>query len=122
MAAMRTALLCTLSSILILSVSPSFVAADGSAMDFVRSTIDQNPVVVFSKSYCPYCSRAKEVLRKIKADPFVVELDQRSDGRSIQEAVSELVGRHTVPQVRYELTTCQRRCSQPSTTYHDSLS
>ena len=102
MAALRAALLCVVSSILIVSISPNLVAADGNAMDFVRSTIDQKAVVVFSKSYCPYCRRAKDVFRKIKVDPFIVELDQRSDGRSIQDAVSELVGRHTVPQVSYE--------------------
>lgn len=33
--------------------------------EFVKSTINKDVVVIFSKSYCPYCKLAKEV-SKIK--------------------------------------------------------
>ena len=31
---------------------------------FVKETIEKNAVVVFSKTYCPFCSMAKEVLKE----------------------------------------------------------
>lgn len=42
----------------------------------VQSLIDDNKVVVFSKSYCPYCRATKSVLDEINADYTVLELDQ----------------------------------------------
>ncbi|XP_022135442.1 glutaredoxin-C4 [Momordica charantia] len=66
---------------------------------FVKKTIASHQIVIFSKSYCPYCRRAKAVFEELKKVPHVVELDRRDDGREIQDAVGELVGRHTVPQV-----------------------
>ncbi|BAF20179.1 Os06g0659500, partial [Oryza sativa Japonica Group] len=36
---------------------------------------------------------------ELKKEPYVVELDQREDGWEIQDALSDMVGRRTVPQV-----------------------
>lgn len=77
----------------------SVVSANESPEDFVKATIAGHPVVIFSKSYCPYCRRAKQVFSQLDVKPFVVELDQRDDGQDIQNAVSSIVGRRTVPQV-----------------------
>ncbi|KAF2309157.1 hypothetical protein GH714_000903 [Hevea brasiliensis] len=46
-----------------------------------------------------YCRRAKAVFEELKEVPHVVELDQRDDGQDIQDALSKIVGRRTVPQV-----------------------
>jgi glutaredoxin len=54
-------------------------------------------VVLFSKSFCPYCRRAKEALIKTGIVPVVVELDERKDGREIQVALMQLTGQRTVP-------------------------
>ncbi|XP_051198193.1 glutaredoxin-C8 [Lolium perenne] len=81
-------------------------AAFGSASaskpaSFVKSTVKAHDVVIFSKSYCPYCRRAKAVFKELelKKDPYVVELDEREDGGDIQDALADMVGRRTVPQV-----------------------
>ncbi|XP_047074765.1 glutaredoxin-C8 [Lolium rigidum] len=81
-------------------------AAFGSASaskpaSFVKSTVKAHDVVIFSKSYCPYCRRAKAVFKELelKKDPYVVELDQREDGGDIQDALADMVDRRTVPQV-----------------------
>eukprot|EP00271_Cylindrocystis_brebissonii_P014803 TRINITY_DN36368_c0_g1_i1.p1 TRINITY_DN36368_c0_g1~~TRINITY_DN36368_c0_g1_i1.p1 ORF type:complete len:125 (+),score=21.82 TRINITY_DN36368_c0_g1_i1:310-684(+) len=66
---------------------------------FVADQITQHPVVIFSKSYCPYCRRAKQVFSDLQVTPFVIELDERDDGAKIQDAVSKLVHKRTVPQV-----------------------
>lgn len=54
-------------------------------------------VVLFSKSYCPYCRRAKQALMAIGIVPVVVELDLRLDGRSVQVGLLQLTGQRTVP-------------------------
>ena len=42
----------------------------------VQSIIDENPVAVFSKSYCPYCREAKKLLSDSGAKFLAIELDQ----------------------------------------------
>ncbi|XP_071699708.1 glutaredoxin-C4 [Rutidosis leptorrhynchoides] len=74
-------------------------ASSSSSVDFVKKTISSHSIVIFSKSYCPYCKRAKGVFKELNKKPYVVELDEREDGWKIQDALSEIVGRRTVPQV-----------------------
>ena len=51
---------------------------------------------IYTKSYCPYCHRAKELL-SIKGIPFV-EHDVTSDG-ALEQQMRERSGRTTVPQI-----------------------
>ncbi|KAL0735418.1 hypothetical protein Bca4012_011628 [Brassica carinata] len=74
-------------------------SASSPEADFVKKTISSHKIVIFSKSYCPYCRRAKSVFSELNQVPHVVELDEREDGGSIQSALGEIVGRRTVPQV-----------------------
>ncbi|KAL8236840.1 hypothetical protein R6Q59_017921 [Mikania micrantha] len=92
----------TISSILIFLLTITAVVtcnAGSSSVDFVKKTVSSHPVVIFSKSYCPYCKRAKGVFKELNTKPYVIELDEREDGSKIQDALSEIVGRRTVPQV-----------------------
>ncbi|WP_305042943.1 glutaredoxin 3 [Geoalkalibacter sp.] len=54
------------------------------------------PVEIYTKSYCPYCKRAKELLR-IKGVSFV-EYDVTDDPRKEQEMRGRS-GRETVPEI-----------------------
>lgn len=45
----------------------------------VDSAIEKNKVMVFSKSYCPYCSMAKDTLNSTKVVFEVWELDERGE-------------------------------------------
>jgi len=65
----------------------------------VQSIIDENPVAVFSKSYCPYCRAAKQLLSESGAKFYAIELDQIDDGSAIQSALGELTGQTTVPNI-----------------------
>ena len=67
--------------------------------DLVVEAITTKPCVVFSKSYCPYCARAKAILNAHNADCYVVELDQHPDGMTIQQALAGMTGRRTVPNI-----------------------
>lgn len=65
----------------------------------VWNAITQYPLVVFSKSYCPYCKRAKETLGALGAKPHVIELDLREDGPAIQAFLHHFTHQATVPNV-----------------------
>ena len=45
-------------------------------MDFVRSTIATHPVVVFGKSYCPYCHKAIRYLSQTGCHYLNINLDE----------------------------------------------
>jgi glutaredoxin len=67
--------------------------------DIVKETLAAagSGVAIFSKSYCPYCMRAKQALLRIGITPVVVELDERHDGARIQVALLQMTGQRTVP-------------------------
>ncbi|XP_056384103.1 LOW QUALITY PROTEIN: thioredoxin reductase 3 [Hyla sarda] len=65
----------------------------------VQELLEKNPVMVFSKSYCPYCDRVKELFTSLGKEYFALELDQCDDGSSIQEVLHEMTGQKTVPNV-----------------------
>ncbi|XP_059293115.1 glutaredoxin-C3-like [Lycium ferocissimum] len=78
---------------------PVEALASSSPSAFVQNVIYSNKIAIFSKSYCPYCKRAKRIFNELQEQPFVVELDLRDDGGRIQDVLLDLVGRRTVPQV-----------------------
>lgn len=49
------------------------------AQAFVDGEIKKSLVVVFSKTYCPFCKMAKEVLTSVGTAFTVHELDERSE-------------------------------------------
>ncbi|KAF2249010.1 glutaredoxin [Trematosphaeria pertusa] len=65
----------------------------------VESIIDENPVAVFSKSYCPYCQQAKQLLSQSGAKFYAIELDQVDDGSEIQSTLADITGQRTVPNI-----------------------
>ncbi|XP_006394326.2 glutaredoxin-C1 [Eutrema salsugineum] len=68
-------------------------------MNKVKEIVSSYPVVVFSKTYCGYCQRVKQLLTQLGASFKVFELDEMSDGGEIQSALSEWTGQSTVPNV-----------------------
>ncbi|KAL1409933.1 Glutaredoxin [Vanrija albida] len=74
-------------------------AAMSAAKELVDKAIAENNVVVFSKSYCPYCRRTKATLADVTDDVKVFELDERDDGSAIQAYLRDLNGQSTVPHV-----------------------
>ena len=48
------------------------------AEDYVKGLVDGKPVVVFSKTWCPFCTMAKEALKDAGLSDYVlIELDER---------------------------------------------
>lgn len=71
------------------------------ALEEIKADVAANKVIMYSKVYCPYCIKAKNALNQfIKADQYkVVELDQRQDIVTMQDALGEITGGRTVPRV-----------------------
>ncbi|KAL1865415.1 hypothetical protein VTK73DRAFT_5284 [Phialemonium thermophilum] len=68
----------------------------------INDFLKKSPVLIFSKSYCPFSRRAKAILLDkyaIDPAPFVVELDQHPLGAQIQQRLGEMTGLRTVPNV-----------------------
>ena len=55
--------------------------------------------MVFSKSYCPFCSEAKSILEKAEVPFSVIELDKVANGPSLQSDLQSLSGQSTVPNI-----------------------
>ncbi|PWZ22179.1 Glutaredoxin-C4, chloroplastic [Zea mays] len=86
------------------------------ALRKAKETVASHPVVVFrfcssnlfvskyrtcksSKTYCPFCTRVKQLLAKLGASYKAIELDVESDGAELQSALAEWTGQRTVPNV-----------------------
>ena len=57
--------------------------------------------MIFSKTYCPFCTKTKDLFAKEGAgyDVVVMELDKMDGGADIQSALLDLTGQRTVPNV-----------------------
>ncbi|XP_061348805.1 glutaredoxin [Gastrolobium bilobum] len=69
------------------------------ALSKAKEIASSNSVVVFSKSYCPFCVQVKQLFGKLGVTYKAIELDSESDGSEIQAALAEWTGQRTVPNV-----------------------
>ncbi|MED6120843.1 Glutaredoxin-C2 [Stylosanthes scabra] len=69
------------------------------ALPKAKEIVSSNPVVVFSKTYCPFCVQVKQLFTQLGVTPKTIELDTESDGSEIQSALAEWTGQRTVPNV-----------------------
>jgi glutaredoxin 3 len=74
-------------------------AAMSAAKIKAQNLINENAVVVFSKSYCPYCNSSKKTLKDLGAKFYALELDEIEDGAEIQNALYEITQQRTVPNI-----------------------
>ena len=76
-------------------------ASTMSLVDDIKSTVADNKVVMYSKSYCPFCNQCKGLFvdKGIFDGAEIIELDLVDGGDKIQEALLEFTGQRTVPNV-----------------------
>jgi glutaredoxin 3 len=55
--------------------------------------------MIFSKSYCPYCTKAKKLIQSLNVQYDVLELDQVENGGEIQDYLYEITKQKTVPNI-----------------------
>lgn len=76
------------------------MSAARAARAFIETAIKDHNVVVFSKTTCPFSILAKRILSEVGVQEMqVYEIERREDGREIQEALQNITGRGTVPNV-----------------------
>ncbi len=63
---------------------------------FIKQTVSENCVVIFSKTSCGYCRMAKRVFQELNVDTKVVELNKRSDCSEMQDILNAMTGERTV--------------------------
>ncbi|KAG6064212.1 hypothetical protein E4U32_000437 [Claviceps aff. humidiphila group G2b] len=78
------------------SSSPAAMSQAGAK---VQAAIKNSAVVLFSKSYCPYCHATKRTLDALNAKYELMELDKMPDGSALQDSLEEISGQRTVPNV-----------------------
>jgi len=55
--------------------------------------------VLFTKSWCGYCRSSKQLLNQLGAEYKFVDLDREENGDDIQDALAEITGQSTVPNI-----------------------
>ena len=68
----------------------------------VEQQITSAPVVVFSKTYCPYCAEVLDLLKDIDPPAKVIQLDQEDYGVWRQDALEDITDQRTVPNIFIE--------------------
>jgi len=83
------------------SAASSSSSSFGSRMEeSIRKTVTENTVVIYSKTWCSYCTEVKTLFKRLGVQPLVVELDQLGpQGPQLQKVLERLTGQHTVPNV-----------------------
>ncbi|KAK7032780.1 glutaredoxin [Favolaschia claudopus] len=81
--------------------SASTSKAPMSVQEIVENAIDNNKIAIFSKSWCPYCKKAKALFAAEfpEEKPLVIELDEREDGDQIQQYLANKTGQTSVPNI-----------------------
>ncbi|KAF8134514.1 hypothetical protein EV363DRAFT_1582561 [Boletus edulis] len=78
-----------------------FAGGPGGWEERLKVLREDYPLVVFSKSYCPYSKRAKKLLETydLVPAPKVIEVDLRADSAHIKTLLIRLTDRSTFPNV-----------------------
>ncbi|XP_076801704.1 uncharacterized protein LOC143446100 [Clavelina lepadiformis] len=75
------------------------MASKEATKQLIKDSISFNKVMVFSKTFCPYCKKTKKVLDDLAVEYSTMELDERDDGSMIQDIMLEMTGARSVPRV-----------------------
>ena len=96
--AFRLPQLRTSRSVLLRSPAP-MASTSADLSESIQQTIAADKVVIYSKSWCPYCTQCKALFDEMSQPYTVVELDQRDDGEQLQAALLTMTQQRTVPSV-----------------------
>ena len=96
--ALRLPQLRTSRSVLLRSPAP-MASTSADLSESIQQTIAADKVVIYSKSWCPYCTQCKALFDEMSQPYTVVELDQRDDGEQLQAALLTMTQQRTVPSV-----------------------
>mmetsp|Transcript_13947 Transcript_13947/g.16829 ORF Transcript_13947/g.16829 Transcript_13947/m.16829 type:complete len:198 (-) Transcript_13947:619-1212(-) len=82
------------------ALSTSGSAGDGPSLEqLIVEKNEQNPIMIYSKSYCPFCTQVKSLFSEMEVDYTAVELDNIVEADAIQDTLLQMTGQRTVPNV-----------------------
>lgn len=80
-------------------ISARTMSSDG-LKSWVDGLVKKHQVVVFAKSYCPYCTKAINAIKTLNPkDLHVEQLEDHPRCGEVQDYLSELTGARSVPRV-----------------------
>jgi len=65
--------------------------------EMVDNLIKENKIMIFSKSYCPFCNKVKQIFNELNVEYIAHELDLVENGDAIQQTLLAKTGQKTVP-------------------------
>jgi len=65
----------------------------------IETLVKEHRVVLFSKTWCPFCNKVKELFNSKFIPYHKIELDKHPEGELYQTLLSEFSGQQTVPNV-----------------------
>ena len=74
-------------------------SASGALEEQIKEQIAASSVVVYSKSWCPFCQQTKATLDSMSIEYTAIELDELDAGADIQAALLGMTQQRTVPNV-----------------------
>jgi len=73
------------------------ISSDLSPDQLVEQYIQQSKVIIFSKSFCPFCKQVKELFKQLGVNYVALELDLIDNGAEVQTSLLARSGQKTVP-------------------------
>jgi len=80
-----------------MSTTPVSMSADLEAM--VQEKIKSNKAMMFCKTQCPFCVKAKKAMDDLGITVEVMNLDNMEEGPAIQDIMLKMTGGRSVPRV-----------------------
>jgi len=74
-------------------------ASSGDLTAMIQEKNAENSVIVYSRSWCPFCADVRQLFQSYKVNAKFVDLDDIVEGDDIQNALLNMTGFGTVPQV-----------------------
>ena len=63
---------------------------------FILDHVQNNCVLIFSKSYCIYCKNTKKLFNELEIPYKAIELNQMKSGPKVQDALAQMTNGTTV--------------------------
>ncbi|KAK9811050.1 hypothetical protein WJX73_009401 [Symbiochloris irregularis] len=74
-------------------------SASSETAELIEQKNQENDVVIYSKSYCPFSVQIKQLFKKLQVEYKAFELDEIVEGDDILDSLMDKTASRTVPQV-----------------------
>lgn len=89
--------------VLYITNRPRKIVVSPETLNFVKQHIERDKIFIVAKSYCPHCRATMQLLfedlRVPRQVATVLLVDQIENGQEIQDAMTQITGQKTVPNI-----------------------